>query len=417
MKQVMLIFMLVISVAVDGQVITLQECWIKAAASYPRLKDVEQYEQISLLRTNNIKSAYYPKLDVNGQATYQSDVTHIPTGALPVPGISIPSPAKDQYKLTVDLSQLIWDGGATKAQRNLQNASLATDKLQVDVDMYALKGRVAQLFYGIIIKQQQVDQLQSLKTNLEEKLKTTLSGVKYGAVLKANADLLTAEILDLDQQIAAAISDRQGSIDALAILTGAPISQNSTFDWSSAAPVEVARPEYALFNNQREQFQLQNETLTATRMPKIAAFGQAGYGRPGMNMFSTSFDPFYIVGIKASWNIFDWNSTKNNRKILTFQEKLIDSRQELFDQSQKMQVVQESANIIKYEKMIETDQQLVSTRAEVAKAYSVMYDNGAINAADYISRQTELKQAELNREMHRVMLSFSKVNLNIINGK
>lgn len=400
-----------------SQDVRLLQCWEKAEQNYPRARDREDYERIANLRVKNYRAVYLPKVDVNAQVTYQSDVTHLNASKIPIPNFNIGSPAKDQYKLTADISQLIWDGGAAKASEKLEMASLYADKQQVEVDLYNLKGRVAQLFYSVALKREQIKLQRALKADLDQKMKRTISGVRNGATLKANELLLRSEILKLTQEIDGAENEINGLIDALSILVGEPISRIAEFVWVDIAMAEISRPEYMLFQKQKDRIEMLNETYTSKRMPKIAAFGQVGYGKPGLNMFSTSFDPFYIVGLKASWNIFDWNSTKRDRQSLRLQQSMVDTRQSMFEISQKMELAQESSTVAKYESLLKTDEELITARQEVAKAYSVMYDNGAIDAADYVGRQTELKQAELNREMHRVMLSFSKVNINIIKGK
>jgi outer membrane protein TolC len=361
--------------------------------------------------------AYLPKVDANAQATYQSDVTHMDLSNIPIKGFSIASPDKDQYKLTVDLSQLIWDGGQVSASRKLELAGLAADNMQVAVDLYALKGRVTQLFYGIVLKKQQLKIQETLKADLLQKLSKTSSGVRNGAVLKANELLLKAEVVKLNQEMTSTESDKNGLIDALAVLVGSTISYSSNFVWDEAPSTGGLRPEFDLFKSQKARLDVANEFYTAKRMPKVSAFGQLGYGKPALNMFNNSFDSFYYVGVRATWNIFDWNSTKRDRQTLRFQQNMVDTRQEMFEQAQKMELAQESKSLSKYENLLKTDEELIAAREEVAKSYSVMYDNGAIDAADYVGRQTELKQAELNREMHKVMLAFSRVNINIINGK
>lgn len=417
MIRLLVILLLGSSLSAQSQDLSLKQCWDKAEQNYPRAKDKADYERIANLRVKNYESAYYPKVDLNAQATYQSDVTTVDASKLPISGFSIPSPTKDQYKLTVDLSQLIWDGGAAKASKELEMASLSADKQQVEVDLYNLKGRVAQLFYGVVLKREQVKLQNTLKDDLAEKMKKTSSAVRNGVSIRANELLLKSEILKLSQEIASTESDIKGLSDALAILIGEPIAESANFVWQDAPVVAEMRPEFLLFQRQKEKIALQDAAYTSKRMPKIAAFGQAGYGKPALNLFSNSIDPFYIVGIRASWNVFDWNSTRRDRQQLKFQQNLVDSRQAMFDMSQQMDLAQESKAVAKYESLLQSDNELIVARQEVAKAYSVMYDNGAIDAADYVSRQTELKQSELNREMHRVMLSFSKVNVNIIKGK
>lgn len=417
MMRLILVLVLGGAITVNAQEVRLSDCWQKAEQTYPRAKDRQDYEQIANLKISNLKTAYLPKVDANAQATYQSDVTHMDLSNIPIKGFSIASPDKDQYKLTVDLSQLIWDGGQVTASRKLELAGLAADNMQVAVDLYALKGRVTQLFYGIVLKKQQMKIQEALKADLMQKLSKTSSGVRNGAVLKANELLLKAEIVKLNQEMASTESDRNGLIDALAVLVGSTISYSSNFVWDEAPSAGGQRPEFELFKSQKARLDVANDLYTAKRMPKVSAFGQVGYGKPALNMFNNSFDSFYYVGVKATWNIFDWNSTKRDRQTLRFQQNMVDTRQAMFEQSQKVELAQESKSLSKYENLLNTDEEVIAAREEVAKLYSVMYDNGAIDAADYVGRQTELKQAELNREMHKVMLAFSRVNVNIINGK
>jgi outer membrane protein TolC len=417
MIRLTLIFVLGFVGVANAQELQLADCWRKAEQNYPRAKDRQEYEQIANLRVGNFATAYLPKIDANAMATYQSDVTHLDLSKMPIPGMNVAAPDKDQYKLSIDLSQLIWDGGQTAASKKMELAGLAADNSQVAVDLYMLKGRVAQLFYGIVLKNQQVKTQETLKVDLLQKLAKTSSGVRNGAVLKSNELLLQSEIIRIGQEIASTTSDRNGMVDALAILVGEQIPYTISLAWEFTPSVGGLRPEYELFTSQKNRIELANELYSAKRMPKVAAFGQLGYGRPSLNMFNSSFDSFYYVGVKASWNIFDWNSTKRDRQVLRFQQNMVDNRQAMFEQQQKMELAQESKSSQKYEALLKSDEELVAARGEVAKAYSVMYDNGAIDAADYVGRVTEQKQAELNREMHRVLLSFSKVNINIINGK
>lgn len=417
MMRLIILLMLGTSFAADAQDLRLKQCWDKAEQNYPRAKDKPEYEQVARLRIRNQKSGYYPRLDANAQATYQSDVTSIDVSKIPIPNFSIVPSPKDQYKLTLDLSQLVWDGGSIKASKEMELASLAANSSQIDVDIYTLKGRVAQLFFGVALKKEQVRLQKMLKDNLEEKLKTTESMVRNGASLKANEMMIKAEILNLQQEIASAESDKQGMIDALSILMGDELSYNANFLWNEPSVVETSRPEFALFKTQKDMLETANLSYNARRMPKVSAFGQVGYGQPGLNMLSTGFNSYYYVGIRATWNIFDWNSTKHDRQSIKLQQNMVDNKQAAFELTRSMDLAQESKNNSKYADLIKTDERLIEARQEVAKAYSVMYDNGAINASEYIGRQTELKQAELNREMHRVMQALSSVNMSIIKGK
>ena len=64
------------------------------------------------------------------------------------------TPAKDQYKATLDINQVIYDGGAIRHQRKVEESSSAADIQQVEVDLYKTKEQVNNAYFLLLSLQE-----------------------------------------------------------------------------------------------------------------------------------------------------------------------------------------------------------------------------------------------------------------------
>jgi outer membrane protein TolC len=145
MRAPVIIALSLFSALVSAQdTIRLASCYEKAIQYYPVGRDKKLNEQLTDLHIRNINASWMPQLSLGGQATYQSDVTHV---NIPVPGITIPEARKDQYKLSLDINQTIYDGGYSSSQKALEQASLLTESQQVEIELYQLKDRINAVYY------------------------------------------------------------------------------------------------------------------------------------------------------------------------------------------------------------------------------------------------------------------------------
>jgi len=242
MKRILLILLLPVQL-LFGQTstLTLDECYRLARENYPKLSDIEKQQQISTLHTNNIGSAWNPQLNLNAQATYQSEVTKI---GLSLPGVNIPSLSKDQYKVYLDLRQNIYDGGISRSNRELEKASLNADIQNIEVEINSLNDRINQLYFGILSLSESMKILALKESTLGERLKMLESGYKNGMVTLRDVELIRAEILLTQQQVTEAEAERVSAIGALKILTGTTIGPETTFTEPVAtlATLPVNRP-------------------------------------------------------------------------------------------------------------------------------------------------------------------------------
>ena len=55
--------------------------------------------------------------------------------------------SKDQYQATLQLDQVVWDGGNIRARKEVTRATSEVDKQKLEVDMYAINERVTPTFF------------------------------------------------------------------------------------------------------------------------------------------------------------------------------------------------------------------------------------------------------------------------------
>ncbi len=417
MKKLLIILFLPVQLVFAQNTVTLEECYQLARENYPNLKQAEIWQEITSLQKENVRTSYLPQVSLNGQATYQSDVTKVD---IAMPGISIPTVSKDQYKAYAEFRQTIWDGGLTAANLQLEDAILKSNLSQVEVEVYKLNEQVAQAFFTVLAMNKQLAVLNAQKTALVEQLKMVQSGIQNEVLEKSSALSLQAEIINLEQNELQLEAGKKTAFKMLSILTGKDISEDDNLKFAGpvATPgANLSRPELQLFKNQSAQLETQMSLLDKSRNPKIFGFGQAGYGKPGLNMLSDKFDSYYLVGLGLSWNMFDWKKTSRQKQVLQLQQETVQHQEETFEQNMNLLLAQQSAQIDKLQKMLKKDAQLVELKTEITKTTATKLKSGTINSADYVRDLQAETVAKINRELHQIQLNESKEKYRIIQGK
>lgn len=417
MKRLLILLLLPAQLVFAQSEITLDDCYNLARENYPNLKQSEIWQEITALKKENNKTSYLPQVTLNGQATYQSDVTKV---NILVPGINIPLVAKDQYKAYAEFKQSIWDGGITSANEKLEDAILQANLSQLEVELYKLDEQVSQAFFAALAMDKQKEVLAAQKRMLLEKLKAVHSGVKNQVVEKSAALALEAEILNLEQNEIQLEAGKKTAIQMLSILTGQTISENTNLKYEVPevnVQSELTRPETQLFSAQKTQLEKQSDMLTKSRNPKLFGFGQAGYGRPGLNMLNDKFDTYYLVGVGLSWNAFDWKKTDRQKEILQLQSQMISQQEETFSQNLNLLLASQNEQIGKFEKLLESDAKMVALRSEIAQTSASKLENETITTSDYIQDVQAETIAKLNIELRRVQLNEAVEKYNLIKGK
>jgi len=408
--------------AVSQDSITLDFCYQQLLKTYPLIRQASLLDKSSDFRTKNLNKNYLPQFNVNGSASWQNEVTEVVI-QLPanLPQLQGPVIPKDQYKLTLDISEYIYDGNVTSYQKRLEKFNLNVDKKNVDASLYLLKDQVNQFYFSILLTQQNIKLLQETKKQLDSKLKEVESAVRNGAVLKMNADLIRAEIIKLDQNIYELAMDRLASIDMLSELISQPLDEHSAFKTPVIALPEMKfennRIEFEIYSIQRDRVNLMKNMVTTKWNPRFWAFGQFGFGRPGYNFLATDIAPMAMVGARLTWNPWNWNANRNEKKIFELQGDIIKNQQETFDKNIRLTTRKNMTDITKLTDLLIQDQELIDLRAGITKTVSAQLTNGVITSSDYILRVNDETHARMGLEIHKIQLIKAKISYLYNTGK
>lgn len=414
MKKVILILISIVSgcILTAQDSVSLDTCYQRAVDNYPLTRQKNLINQSGDLKVKNLNKNYLPTMALNGQASYQSDVTKIPVHNLPFSGIEPLS--KDWYKINLDVNQVIFDGGATKQQKALEEINTEMDEQNIEVELYNLKNRIKDLYFNIMLINQNRNVLELHLKTLQSKLDDVSSGVKNGTILASNADVLKAEILTIGQAIDATDISLQSAIDVMNEYTGLNLTENTVFINPEIANLpgtyENNRPEYALMSISQKKIGI-SKKLTGTQLfPRFSAFGQAGYGRPGFDMLENKFTDYYMVGARLNWNFWDWNHSRKEKKILDLKYDMIDTQKETFDKNLKVEITNKQAEISKIENKIDRDGEIIALREKITKSASSQLDNGVITSSEYLTELNAESKAKLDLEIHKIELNKAKLD-------
>lgn len=422
-KQILFSFLVLIcQLSLNAQSLTVETCQDKAKANYPLVKQYGLIEQTAQYNISNANKGYLPQLSLSAKATYQSDVTQIPSSLgdvlskLTGKPFSFPSLAKDQYQAVLEASQLIWDGGVISAQKNITNAATAVEKQKLELDLYALKDRVNQLFFGILLLNEQLNQNNILKNDLQTNYNRLTAFKQNGVAYQADLDAINVEQLNANQRESDMKSTRKTYCIMLSALTGFNITDQTVLtkpevDISVLKDSTNHRPELALFNAQDKLYDSQKSLLISGNLPKVGAFIQGGYGQPGLNMFTTGFSPFYIGGIRFSWNISGLYSQKNNINKLELNKKTVDIQKETFLFNNNLVTKQQQSEIEKLQSTLVNDDEIIRLRQNIKKAATAKLENGTASVSDLIREINAENQARQLKSLHEIQLLMNVYQL------
>ncbi|MBR9913825.1 MAG: TolC family protein [Algicola sp.] len=412
---IIIITILTTLTSVAQQSITLEECYSLMAQNYPLAKQSHLFEVQNKLDSEIISNTKLPQFSLDAQATYQSDVIEIP-----IPNVDIETLNKDQYRATVSVNQLIYNGGLVDASIKVKSTQLKSKQKQVEVSLYQLKQQINQLYFSILLSQESELLLNAKETQLKAKLKEVQSGIKFGVILPSSDKILEAELLKISQQFQELESNKIVLIETLSSLISKPLGTSTLFQnplIETQLQTELKRPELELFQLKKEEIENSENLMSKKNAPKFQGFAVGGYGNPGLNMLDNSFQTFYTVGVKLNWNVFDWNSNKKQRKSLTINKDVIDTETETFKLNTNIKLNQQQKEIDKMKTIIASDTQIINLRKEVLQIADSQLKNGVITSSAYITELTNLYEDENTLVKHQIQLQLAKANYNVIKGQ
>ena len=398
--------------------LTLEQANAFAGKNYPAIKKKDLLSQTASLNIENLQKGFLPQFSLNAQATYQSDVTRI---NIPIPGIKIPSPGKDQYKVSAEVSQLIYDGGAIKQQNILQQLNETTGQQSVEVELYQLRDRVNQLYLGILYLDAEKSQAELIKQDIQIGIKKVEAQVQNGVSFKSNLNVLKAELLKAEQRSIEIEFSRKGMIQTLELFMNVDLANDVVLEkpvaFKNVADTNITRPELTLYADQTKLLSQQTKLIKARNQPKASLFFQGNYGRPTFNFLSNSFDFFYIGGVRFNWPLSGFYTRKNDNQLVEINKRNVDIQKEIFLLNINAQLKQQQSDIDKLNQLIAGDNEIINLRESVKLAANAQLENGVITANDYLREVNAEDQAKQTLITHQIQLLQAQINYETISGK
>lgn len=382
-------------------VLTLQDCYERAEANYPLIRQRELIGMTRDYTLENASKARLPQVGLYGQATYQSDVTRIPVD---MPGVEPLS--KDQYKVFGEVSQSIYDGGVVSVRHEVARSTAEVEQRKLEVELYQVRGRINDLFFGILLMQEQISQTELVKSDLNTSLKKVEAAILNGTALRSAADVIRVEILKLEQRIVGMRAGLDSYRANLGLFINASVDESTTLvqpEFSEPSE-EINRPELRVFSAQALTLSANERMISAVRRPKVELFLQGGYGRPALNMLENTFELYYVGGVRFAWMISGSYTSKNEREMISLQRRTLDSQKETFLFNMRLSVVQQNSEITKLRRLIAMDEDIIALRQGVRATAEAQLDQGIISPSDFIREVNAEDQARQERVLHETQL-------------
>jgi len=383
----------------------------------PRAAQRELLRAATDLRLGVIAADRLPQVAFNGQATHQSDVTRPTFG---VPGFALPDFPKNRWQTTLDLEQRLYDGGDVARRRDLEEARHAESEAALDASLYQLRSDVNSAFFSAFLFQKRAEEYAALVTDLDARLAAVRARVEAGTALGRDAAEIEAERMRAGLQRDEARASRRASLAILSDLVGHPLDTAAVLVLPTAEPelthpadlAAVAalrrRPEFDQLRLSRARLDREIAYTAVENRPRIFAFGQAGVGTPGLDQFRTSADAFWQAGIKVEWRPWTWHSAGRKAAAYRLQEDIVATEERALGRSLARAVETDLEDIGRLKAALADDERIVALRTEVERQARAQYDERAITTPDYVETRTDVLEARLTLERHRVELAQAR---------
>lgn len=403
---------------------TLEECQQAAEKNYPIIKQYGLIAQTTELTVKNIQKGWLPQITASAQATYQSNVVSWPENIQRMyqhMGLNMKGLSKDQYKIGVDLQQVIYDGGVIGSQRSIARQEGKVQEAQTEANLYQVRKRVNEMYFSLLLLDEQIrlnDDVKALLLSSEKKLAAMVKG---GTAATSDFDNVRAERLSVVQQNESLKSQRQMLQRMLSVFCGMEVSNPEKPAAVEASASANNRPEIRLFDNQLKLTEVQEKALDTKLRPTLGFYAQGYYGYPGLNMFEDMISRKWslngIVGIKLSWNVGALYTHKNDKAKLRVQRELIENAREVFLFNNNMEQIQQTENVSQYRTMMQGDDEIIALRTNVRKAAESKLAHGIIDVNSLLREINNENAAKTQQAIHEIDMLKEMYNLKYTNNE
>lgn len=418
MKKLLLLLMLPLSM----QAQTLQECQEAAEHNYPLIRQYDLIAKTTQLTVENIGKGWLPQVSASAQATMQSDVASWPEQMQSVyqqMGLDMKGLRKDQYRIGIDINQTVYDGGMIRSQKEIAQRQGAVEEAQTEVTMYQVRSRVNEMYFALLLLDEQIrlnTDLQELLSSSEKKLESMF---KHGTAAQSDYLSVKAERLNVVQQATNLQSQRRTVAMMLSTFCGIDVQQvQKPVPYAATSSQQsVQRPELKVIEAQMRLADAQEKSLDAALLPKIGVFAQGFYGYPGYNMFDDMMHHRWslngMVGARLTWNIGALYTRKNDKAKIQLQRDMAATSREVFLFNNSLEQMQQRENTQRYRQLMANDEEIIALRSSVRKAAESKLAHGIIDVNDLLKEINAENNAQVQRSIHEIEMLKEMYNMKI----
>ena len=402
--------MMLLPLLAQGQ--TLEECQQAAERNYPLISQYGLIEKTTDLTVSNLSKGWLPQVTASAQATYQSDVVAWPDQMQTIyqqMGLDMKGLKKDQYKVGIDVQQMVFDGGAISSQRDIAREQGRVQEAQTEVTMYQVRRRVNEMYFGLLMLDEQIalnNDLQSLLAANEQKLSSMW---KRGTASESDYQAVKAEHLNVMQQATTLDAQRRAVMRMLSAFCGMEVTHVEKPALIALPSQDVAqRPELKAIDAQLSLANAQERLLNAALRPRLSLFASGFYGYPGYNMFDDMMSHDWswngMVGARLSWNLGAFYTHRNDKAKIRLQRDMAETSREVFLFNNRLELIQQNENIEQYRRLMNDDEEIIALRSSVRKAAESKLAHGIIDVNDLVKEINAENAARVQQSMHEIKL-------------
>jgi len=421
-KRILTFIIIILAVSAHAQ--TLEECQQAAEKNYPVIKRYDLIGRTTELTVSNLQKEWLPRITASAQATYQNAVAAWPESIKSVyqrMGLYMKGLKKDQYKVGIDVQQTLYDGGVISSQKRIARQEGELQEAQNDVNQYQLRQRVNEMYFSLLLLNEQIrlnDDVKALLLSSEKKLAAMVKG---GTAATSDYENVMAERLGAEQQNSSLKAQQQMLQRLLSVFCGLEVNH-----LQKPKPVEVStttnnRPELSMFDSQIKLVEAKEKALNARLMPKLGLFAQGYYGYPGYNIFEDMMDRKWtlngIVGVKMSWDLSAFYTHKNDRERLNMERKMAENAREVFLFNSRLDEIQHTEDVDRYQKMVQADEEIITLRTNVRKAAESKLAHGIIDVNSLLREINNENAAKAQQAIHEIDMLKEMYNLKYTNNE
>ena len=390
---------------------SLEECQHAAERNYPLIQQYDLISRTTELTVANIQKGWLPQLSASAQATYQSDVVSWPEQVKTIyssMGIDMKGLRKDQYKVGIDVSQTVYDGGAISSQKEIARRQGAVDAAQTEVTMYQVRRRVNEMYFGLLLLDEQLRLNADLHTVLESNERKLKAMYERGTAAESDYLSVKAERLNVRQQAGNLQSQRRSLAAVLSAFCGIEVTkvEMPRGDATVAQQQTGQRPELRAIDAQISLANARERLLKASLMPKLSVFASGFYGYPGYNMFEDMMKRDWslngMIGARLSWNIGALYTHKNDKAKIQLQRDMAETSRKVFLFNNNLEQMQQNEDIARYRSLMKDDEEIISLRSSVRKAAESKLAHGIIDVNDLVKEINAENAARVQQTVHEI---------------